>query len=359
MQKVQGYSEQGGHTVLTVGSTSTTIVQESYPGSTVTVYEAGTLNLSNVASDGDGTPKANPFTVGDDAYWFFYADPGNYDVRFSGFGIDEPFTFGDIHIGSDETGDEFIQATYITQIPDPGLDNEQALSELETGLMLSEFGTGLVTTLPNGDGDEGDVVTLVGGVPQWAPGGGGSGSVTSVGLAVPEAEFSVSGSPITSTGTVTISKDNQSANTVWAGPTSGGAAQPTFRALAANDIPTNLRDATINLIIDGLGSPIPTGVAGDLQVDFNCTILSATLLADQSGDIVVDVWKDSYANFPPTGADSITAAAKPTISGSNKSQNTTLTGWTTSITTGDVLRFNVDSISTIERCTVALKVRRT
>jgi hypothetical protein len=359
LQKVQGYSEQGGHTVLTVGSTSTTIVQESYPGSTVTIFDAGTLTLSTIASDSIGTPKANPFTTGDDSYWFFYADPGNYDVRFSGLGIDEPFTFGDIHIGSDEAADSFIQATYITQLPHAELDNEQALSTLATGLVLSETSTGIVSTLANSSGSEGDVVTLVGGVPEWAPGGGGGGTVTSVGLAVPEAEFSVAGSPVTTSGTLTITKDNQGANLVWAGPTSGAAAQPTFRALVGADIPTNIRDATINLIIEGLGSPIPTGIAGDLQVDFNCTILSATLLADQSGDIVVDVWKDSYANFPPTVADTITAAAKPTISGSNKSQDVTLTGWTTSISAGDILRFNVDSVATIERCTLALKVRRT
>lgn len=361
MQKVQGFSEQGGHTVVTVGSVSTTFVQQSYPGSTVTVFDAGTVDFSTIGSDSDGTPKANPFTVGDDAYWFFYADPGNYDVRFSGEGIDEPFTFGDIHIGSDEGGGgEFFQATYITQVSDDDLDNEQALSELDTGLLHSTTATGVVDSIADDSGDEGDVLTLVGGVPAWAePTGGGDGTVTSVALAVPESEFSVSGSPVTTAGTLTITKDNQNANTVWAGPTSAPAAQPTFRALVAADLPNNLRECTINMIIDGLGSTVPTGIAGDLQVDFNCTILSVTSLADISGDLVVDIWKDSYANFPPTGADSICGAAKPTISGANKSQDTTLTGWTTSISAGDVLRFNVDSASTIERVTVALKVRRT
>lgn len=356
MQKVQGFSEQGGHTVVTVGSVSTTFVQESYPGSTVTVFNAGTLDLSTIGSDSIGTPKANPFTVGDDAYWFFYANEGNYDVRFSGEGIEEPFTFGDIHIGSDESS-EFIQATYITQLPHEDLDSEQALSELPTGLMLSTTGTGVVNTLEHGD--EGDVLTIVDGEPEWAPPeGGGGGTVTSVGLSVPEAEFSVANSPITTSGTLVVTKDNQTANTVWAGPTTGSPAQPTFRALVAADFPNSIRDATVNLIIDGLGSVIPVGIAGDLQVDFNCTILSATLLADQSGDIIVDVWKDSFANFPPTIADSITAAAKPTITGSIKSQDTTLAGWTTTITAGDILRFNVDSCSAIERCTIALKVRR-
>ena len=63
------------------------------------------------------------------------------------------------------------------------------------------------------------------------------GTVTSVALAVP-AELSVSGSPITTSGTLTISKANQNANLAFAGPTSGGAAAPTFRALVAADLPT-------------------------------------------------------------------------------------------------------------------------
>jgi hypothetical protein len=62
------------------------------------------------------------------------------------------------------------------------------------------------------------------------------GTVTSVALTVP-AEFSVSGSPVTSSGTLAVTKANESANTVWAGPTSGGAAAPTFRALVAADLP--------------------------------------------------------------------------------------------------------------------------
>ena len=32
-----------------------------------------------------------------------------------------------------------------------------------------------------------------------------------------------------------------------------------------------------------------------------------------SGSIVIDVWKDTYANFPPIVADTITASAKPTL----------------------------------------------
>jgi hypothetical protein len=118
----------------------------------------------------------------------------------------------------------------------------------------------------------------------------------------------------------------------------------------------NTRIAAIAFVIDGGGAPIATGVKGDLMIPFDCAIASATVLADQSGSIVIDIWKDTYANYPPTSGDSIAASAKPTLSGGAASQDTTLTGWTTSISAGDTLRFNVDSASAVTRVTLILKV---
>jgi hypothetical protein len=67
-------------------------------------------------------------------------------------------------------------------------------------------------------------------------GGGGSGTVTSVALAAPGI-FTVSGSPVTTAGTITLALATQTANTVFAGPSSGGAVAPAFRALVAADVP--------------------------------------------------------------------------------------------------------------------------
>ncbi len=104
--------------------------------------------------------------------------------------------------------------------------------------------------------------------------------------------------------------------------------------------------------------PLSTGVLGEIQVDFACTITGVTLLADQSGSAVVDIWKDTYANYPPTDADSITGPTPPTISAATKANDTTLLGWTTSISAGDILRFNLDSVTSISRLTIKLKVKR-
>lgn len=131
-----------------------------------------------------------------------------------------------------------------------------------------------------------------------------------------------------------------------------------LRKTAANT--WSLDDGLTNLvfIIDNSGTVLSTGIKGDLEIPFACTITGVTALADQSGSVVVDIWKDSYGNYPPTDADSITASAPVTISTATKSQDTTLTGWTVAVTAGDILRFNVDSVTTITRVCIMLKVKR-
>jgi hypothetical protein len=79
---------------------------------------------------------------------------------------------------------------------------------------------------------------------------GGSATVTSVALTMP-AEFSVSGSPITTSGTLAVTKANESANLVFAGPTSGAAAQPTFRSLVGADLPSFSGGAFVDYVDSG------------------------------------------------------------------------------------------------------------
>jgi hypothetical protein len=87
------------------------------------------------------------------------------------------------------------------------------------------------------------------------------------------------------------------------------------------------------------------------------TITKVRLLADASGSAVVDIWKDTYANFPPTIADTITASAKPTLSSAVKYEDATLTGWTTSVTAGDTFIVNLDSASTLTSLTVEIWIQ--
>lgn len=124
------------------------------------------------------------------------------------------------------------------------------------------------------------------------------------------------------------------------------------------EVSNAIKDVAVPFIIDGGGSAITTGVKGFIEIPYAGTIQSVRLLADQSGSIVIDLWKDTYANYPPTVADTITASAKPTLSSATKAEDTTLTGWTTSVSAGDILGVNVDSAATVTRVTLSLVIRR-
>ncbi|MBI5218025.1 MAG: tail fiber domain-containing protein [Bacteroidia bacterium] len=89
-------------------------------------------------------------------------------------------------------------------------------------------------------GNSGEVLKSngVGVAPSWQADAAGTGTVTSVGLSLPSI-FTVTGSPVTTSGTLTGAFNNQNANTVLAGPAIAPAAQPTFRTLVAADLPTH------------------------------------------------------------------------------------------------------------------------
>ncbi len=90
--------------------------------------------------------------------------------------------------------------------------------------------------------------------------------VTSVGLALPASVFSV-GSAVTTTGTLTGSFATQTANTIFAGPSSGIAAVPTFRTQVLADLP-QLTDG--QLYVGSTGSSVvaatPTGTTNQISV---------------------------------------------------------------------------------------------
>src|SRR3990167_6435779 len=102
-ERIQGFCQDGGISVTipgTAGSGSQRF-QRSYPSCQITVYLTGTVTLATLYSDSAGTAQANPFTAYNAGRWFFYADGGNYDVRFSAGGIATPFTLSDFRIAND------------------------------------------------------------------------------------------------------------------------------------------------------------------------------------------------------------------------------------------------------------------
>ena len=110
----------------------------------------------------------------------------------------------------------------------------------------------------------------------------------------------------------------------------------------------------IGLVIDGGGSAPIVGSKGFVQVPFACTITGWTMMADQSGSAQVSISKGTFASFPSMS--SIDASLPPNITSAQKNSSTTLTGWTTAVAAGDVIGFNLDTVTTIQRITLDIQV---
>lgn len=102
-------------------------------------------------------------------------------------------------------------------------------------------------------------MTFVGGTLD-SIGGGGGGSVTSFSSGNLSPLFTTNVATATTTPALSFSLSNQSANTIFAGPSSGAAAAPTFRSISGDDIPsiswTKLTDSGQGFIYMDAGSPI-------------------------------------------------------------------------------------------------------
>ena len=117
----------------------------------------------------------------------------------------------------------------------------------------------------------------------------------------------------------------------------------------------NSRTSAVSVMFDGGGSEISVGTVAWVSVPFNCKITEFVLLADQVGSISFDVQANSYVNYPPTVADSITATTAPIIA-SNISSSGLTDNWTNSINSGDIIQISATSVSTITKCLVSLTI---
>lgn len=133
----------------------------------------------------------------------------------------------------------------------------------------------------------------------------------------------------------------------------------TNRSLVDKEYVDNAQAAgSFGITVDGGGSVITTGLQGFVIMPYSGTITEWTIIADQSGSSVIDIWKSTYASAPPTIANTITGSALPTLTTAQTAQSSTLTGWTTSVTTGDVIGFNVNSASSVTRLTLSIKITK-
>jgi hypothetical protein len=129
-----------------------------------------------------------------------------------------------------------------------------------------------------------------------------------------------------------------------------GAVAALWAGLAAN--------FTIEFVIDGGGIAYVTGQKGHLEVPASCTISRWTMLHDQSSTTTIDIWKTNYAGFPPAIGNTITGSAVPATTAAQNNQSSTLTGWTTALSAGDILAYNASANNNATRTTISLFVIR-
>jgi hypothetical protein len=121
--------------------------------------------------------------------------------------------------------------------------------------------------------------------------------------------------------------------------------------------------------IDGGGSAITTGLKRRIKIPYDCTLVADSVDGhfwqiglDQSGSIGLDLWMDSYSNYPPTNADRISGTVgsqNPRVLAATKGGSGTTTGWTLNLVGGRYLFVNVDSVSTATFCVLGLHIIRT
>lgn len=208
----------------------------------------------------------------------------------------------------------------------------------------------LTNLLPSQTGNTSKVLQTDGSTTSWAA--VGVGSVTSVALTVPSSILSVAGSPITSSGTLALSLATQVANTIWAGPSTGADAAPTFRALVLADIPAGIPAANIGggavndtefSYLDGVTSAIQTQLNAKQTLDSDLTALaglSSTGLIVRTGSGTATT-RTITAGTGISVTDGDGVSANPTVTNTAPDQTVVLTAGTNIQITGTYPSFTI------------------
>jgi hypothetical protein len=226
-QRLQGFCEVGGQKVVNQGVNSTTLVQVSYPSCTVTVYQTGTVTKATLHSDNSGTVLANPFTANTNGSWGFYTADGRYDIVLSktastGF----PFTISDVlfcdpttcgggggggsgtvtsvGVSASNTGLS-VAGSPVTTSGTIALTSSAAAAD--EALRSTAANVSSYTAIPQCTDSAGNHLNYDTGTHTFScgtSGSGGTGTVTSVSMTATDTGFSVSGVPITTSGTIAL-----------------------------------------------------------------------------------------------------------------------------------------------------------
>lgn len=295
-------------------------------------------------------------------------------------------------------------ATYLTKTAESGLSAEFSLGSLTTGLLLNTVsagtgtpsaygGTSCINQFPRSLNASGAAtcasVSLTADITgTLAVGNGGTGassaSITAfnnitgytasgaTGTTSTNLVFSTSPTLVTPTlGAATATTINKVTFTT---PASGSTltvadgktltASNTVTLTGTDSVSINLSNTKLGQLCFHFGDASTTISTGEkkaarLRTAKAGTITGWTILSmdDTSSSITLDVWRDDYAHYPPTVADSVpNGGTKPSVTTATSNTSTTLTSWLTSFSAGDIFSVNVDSNTAMKDILLCLDV---
>jgi len=103
---------------------------------------------------------------------------------------------------------------------------------------------------------------------------------------------------------------------------------------------SNIEYGSFGLTIDAGTQVIGTGSKGYVTMPYGGTLDNWDMVSNTVGNIQVDLRKSPFSNFPNTT--SVTSGNYIGMTNSQKSTNTTLTGWGLTFSENDVYEFYVD-----------------
>jgi len=112
---------------------------------------------------------------------------------------------------------------------------------------------------------------------------------------------------------------------------------------------------TVNFIVDSGNQNMTPGEKGLLTVDVNGIIDSWKIFAETPGNLQLDIQKSNYSSYPTFT--SIVSGNYPTISNTTKGFDDTLTGWNTTILSGDIIKFVVNYSVDITQFLISFKLK--
>lgn len=136
------------------------------------------------------------------------------------------------------------------------------------------------------------------------------------------------------------------------------AAEGRFRQLLADHVYGRHGRRALAVVFGCGAGAIPAGTACHLEAPWAYVIEGWALYADAPGSLSLSLEKSAgYATYPGDLTSLTGAGVPPTLAAARKNRSEDVTGWTTALPRGAILRVEVDSASGLTAATLTLLVR--